>query len=193
MASLSRHNMVSGGIYDLPKVSYSESTRLLLKELLQEAAVNLQHQRHIERWVGAGKSLPHHEALGGRSRPTRRPPSSSSSASSSSSCRQTSRPHMQTKRSHEAIKSMGLYQPNTHYVPPPPKYGPGAKERCQELMAYGKEGATSHPTPRRKSHAQPLYTDTDRFTECEYLNAIVFMYIRTRFRHKANKLHLRTF
>nr|XP_053635033.1 uncharacterized protein LOC128690373 [Cherax quadricarinatus] len=120
MASLSRHNMVSGGIYDLPKVSYSESTRLLLKELLQEAAVNLQHQRHIERWVGAGKSLPHHEALGGRSRPTRRPPSSSSSASSSSSCRQTSRPHMQTKRSHEAIKSMGLYQPNTHYVPPPP-------------------------------------------------------------------------
>ncbi|XP_069937830.1 UPF0193 protein EVG1 homolog [Cherax quadricarinatus] len=45
------------------------------------------------------------------------------------------------------------------------EYGPGAKERCQELMAYGKEGATSHPTPRRKSHAQPLYTDTDRFTE----------------------------
>ncbi|XP_045618646.2 UPF0193 protein EVG1 homolog isoform X1 [Procambarus clarkii] len=164
MASVSRQNVASGGIYDLPRVSYSESTRLLLKELLQEAAVNLQHQRRIERWVSGGRSLPHHEALAGPSQPTqgqRRP----SSSSSSSSFRQTPRPCIQTKRSHEAIKKMGLYEPNTHYVPPPPKYGPESKERCQELMAFGKEGVTTHPTPGRKTQVYSLPSETDRFTE----------------------------
>ncbi|XP_042229034.1 uncharacterized protein LOC121871034 [Homarus americanus] len=158
MASISRHNVASGGIYDLPRVSYSESTRLLLKELLQEAAVNSQHQRHIERWVGGGGSLPRQEAL---TVPSQATPRTRCLISTSN----TPPPHIQTKRSHEAIKKMGLYEPNMHYVPPPPKYGPGSKERCQELMAYGKEGATLHPTPGRKVQKQAHHLHTDRFTE----------------------------
>nr|XP_045618647.1 UPF0193 protein EVG1 homolog isoform X2 [Procambarus clarkii] len=145
MASVSRQNVASGGIYDLPRVSYSESTRLLLKELLQEAAVNLQHQRRIERWVSGGRSLPHHEALAGPSQPTqgqRRP----SSSSSSSSFRQTPRPCIQTKRSHEAIKKMGLYEPNTHYVPPPPMVSE-MEERVhwlEAMEALGEGGKFRH-------------------------------------------------
>ncbi|XP_047491818.1 UPF0193 protein EVG1-like [Penaeus chinensis] len=158
MASTSRQNVASGGIFDLPRVTYSESTRQLLKDLLQEAAVSRQHQRYIERWVGSGGSLPRQEALAANSQDPHargRPPTA----------RKTPRPHIQAKRSHEAIKSLGLYAPNTHYVPPPPKYGPGSKERCQELMAYGREGVTTHPTPRRKARPNQQEPKTDRFSE----------------------------
>ncbi|XP_042868101.1 UPF0193 protein EVG1-like [Penaeus japonicus] len=158
MASMSRQNVASGGIFDLPRVTYSESTRQLLKDLLQEAAVSRQHQRYIERWVGSGGSLPRQEALAANSQDAH-------SHGRLGTARKTPRPQIQAKRSHEAIKSMGLYEPNTHYVPPPPKYGPGSKERCQELMAYGREGVTTHPTPRRKARQHLQEPKTDRFSE----------------------------
>ncbi|XP_071520573.1 UPF0193 protein EVG1-like, partial [Panulirus ornatus] len=127
-------------------------------ELLQEAAVNLQHQRYIERWVGSGSSLPHHRALAAPSQTTPRHARPSSTIS-------TPRPHIQTKRSHQAIKLMKVYEPNTHYVPPPPRYGPGSKERCQELIAFGKEGVNKHPMPETRVQDQGDHPETDRFTE----------------------------
>ncbi|XP_071551671.1 UPF0193 protein EVG1-like isoform X2 [Panulirus ornatus] len=127
-------------------------------QLLQEAAVNSQHQRYIERWVGSGSSLPHHRALAAPSQTTPRHARPSSTIS-------TPRPHIQTKRSHQAIKLMKVYEPNTHYVPPPPKYGPGSKERCQELMAFGKEGVNKHPMPETRVQDQGDHPETDRFTE----------------------------
>lgn len=49
------------------------------------------------------------------------------------------------------------------------EYGPGSKERCQELMAYGKEGVNMHPTRSRMVQDQDGGPEIDRFTECEYL------------------------
>ncbi|XP_066971527.1 UPF0193 protein EVG1 homolog [Macrobrachium rosenbergii] len=157
MASVSRQNIAAGGIFDLPKVSYSDSTRKLLKDLLQEAAVSAQHQRQIERWVDSGGSLPQQGALTASSQnQTRNRPSST-----------TKTPHLeiQAKRSHATMKEMGLYELNSHYVPPAPKYGPGSKELCQELMAFGREGAKTHPTPGRKAQGQTEDLQIDRFDE----------------------------
>ncbi|KAK8377520.1 hypothetical protein O3P69_013865 [Scylla paramamosain] len=157
MAVTLRQAVAPGGVYDLPKVSYSDSTKLLIKELIKEASVSAQHQRQIERWVGGGRGLPPHRALTVPSQAPA-PPSSQSP---------TPRPHFQTKRSQEAIRKMGLYEPNTHYVPPQPKYGPGSKERCQELMAFGREGAGSHISTIKKVPQEPATpsTPTDRFSE----------------------------
>ncbi|MPC29878.1 UPF0193 protein EVG1 [Portunus trituberculatus] len=110
MAVTLRQAVAPGGVYDLPKVSYSDSTKLLIKELIQEASVSAQHQRQIERWVGGGLGLPPHRAL-----------TVPSQAPLPPSCQATPpRPHFQTKRSHEAIRKMGLYEPNKLYVPPQP-------------------------------------------------------------------------
>lgn len=49
------------------------------------------------------------------------------------------------------------------------EYGAGSKERCQDLMAYGREGATLHPTPKQKQQQQADLREPDRFTECEYM------------------------
>ncbi|KAK4322976.1 hypothetical protein Pmani_006300 [Petrolisthes manimaculis] len=154
----SRQNVSAGGIYDIPKVYYSESTKQLIKDLLQEASVSQQHQRYIERWVGKGGTLPHQDAL---SAPNQDTPGHLQSVPSAG----TPRLHLQTKRSHKAIKKMGLYEPNTHYVPPPPKYGPGSKERCQELMAYGREGVISQPKLNKNGVRPTSAPPTDRFSE----------------------------
>ncbi|XP_045102077.1 UPF0193 protein EVG1-like [Portunus trituberculatus] len=156
MAVTLRQAVAPGGVYDLPKVSYSDSTKLLIKELIKEASVSAQHQRQIERWVGGGLGLPPHRAL-----------TVPSQAPLPPSCQATPpRPHFQTKRSHEAIRKMGLYEPNKLYVPPQPKYGPGSKERCQELMAFGREGAGSHITTKKvPQHPATPSTPVDRFSE----------------------------
>ncbi|XP_050720402.1 UPF0193 protein EVG1 homolog [Eriocheir sinensis] len=158
MAAILRQTVAPGGVYDLPRVSYSDSTKLLIKELVREAAVSTQHQRQIERWVSGGRALPPHRAL---TAPSQHAPSRPASPAA------TARPNFQSKRSHEVIRKMGMYEPNTHYVPPPPKYGPGSKERCQELMAYGREGAMPHTVPLRRDLEvdTTLSTPTDRFAE----------------------------
>lgn len=48
------------------------------------------------------------------------------------------------------------------------EYGPGSKERCQELMAFGREGAASHITIKKvpQDPATPS-PPTDRFSECK--------------------------
>ncbi|XP_076031509.1 UPF0193 protein EVG1 homolog [Oratosquilla oratoria] len=128
-----RQNVVEGGIFNLPKVVYSDSTKQLLRELAQEAAVVVQHRKLIEKSIYAGKILPSLQALSTTTH------SSSTYGKLKEEFKGGRAPKLQRKRTWKDMERMGLFEPDRSYIPPPPKYGLGSKERCQDVMAYGKD------------------------------------------------------
>ncbi|KAG5454529.1 UPF0193 protein EVG1 [Clonorchis sinensis] len=140
---------VDGGFWNTPKVVYSEATKSLLKNLMQEANVSNAYRQQINSQVKKGESLDQ----GLKNRPVR----NKRTNAKSNNARKMGRSFKPGIRPRHAIEAS--MKDNTPYRPKPvpATSGPAEKTRLAYLMTYGEEPRAKHLDPRKNENGRFAY------------------------------------
>ncbi|TGZ73891.1 hypothetical protein CRM22_001253 [Opisthorchis felineus] len=140
----------SGGFWNTPKVVYSEATKSLLKNLMQEANVSNTYRQQINSQVKKGESLD--QSL--KNRPVRH----KRNITKSNNARKMGRSFKPGIRPRHAIEaSMKDDTPPYRPKPVPATSGPAEKTRLAYLMTYGEEPRAKPLDPRRNENGRFAY------------------------------------
>ncbi|XP_060567568.1 UPF0193 protein EVG1 homolog [Ruditapes philippinarum] len=155
----------SGGFWSAPKVQYSQQTHSLLKEMMQESKLTNFQQRHLEKQLRGGGTLP-----------TQCNPTSSAKKKQAPAPKKppkylTPKNYQSKMRSKETIEASGAYE-RPEYEPTPShwfKNSAKEKEKLANMMAFGKD--IDPAAERLKRRSQPVEYEEepvpDRFDELQ--------------------------
>ncbi|XP_074647672.1 UPF0193 protein EVG1 homolog [Tubulanus polymorphus] len=136
-----RHQVEQGGFWNSPKVSYSQGTQQLLKEMMKESKLTNFQQRQLSSKMKNGETLPVQCNPTSSAQPHKRTP-----AKPREQKILNPRSYSGGIRSLETIESSGAYEkPIYRPAPKGPPMTDREKKRLGYLMAYGED----IPSPRQ--------------------------------------------
>ncbi|KAK3089632.1 hypothetical protein FSP39_005217 [Pinctada imbricata] len=155
--------VAAGGFWSQPQATYSASTQALLKEMMQESKLTNFQQRHLQKSLKGGGTLP-----------LECPPTSSvkkkpAPVQAPQSKRTNPRSYKPAIRTKDQMEAMGAYE-KPDYTPMPNTKGIDVekqKERLANIMAFGEDidpKKKKKPVPQREPTE---FTEVDRFDELQ--------------------------
>ncbi|XP_043469477.1 UPF0193 protein EVG1 [Leptopilina heterotoma] len=120
-----------GAIHNPPRAKYSQETRNLIKELMEESKLSMMQRKSILRAVDRGESLPHPNIKSSKDKKKEKEP-------------QVLYPSVWRKRSQNLIINSGLYEREQFRRTVPLPDMEKQKRHLAHMMAYGKD---MPPTP----------------------------------------------
>ncbi|XP_062613302.1 UPF0193 protein EVG1-like [Saccostrea cucullata] len=156
--------VAGGGFWSQPQAQYSASTHKLLKEMMQESKLTNFQQRHLEKSLRSGGSLPTECA------PTSSAKKKPAPAPKKESKVLSVRNYKPVLRTKEQMEEMGAFEkPDYSPLPNTSNYFNQSNITLANIMAFGedidpkKKKAMNHPPP--SDYEEP---EIDRFDECNY-------------------------
>ncbi|XP_045212817.2 UPF0193 protein EVG1-like [Mercenaria mercenaria] len=155
----------SGGFWNAPKVQYSQQTHNLLKEMMQESKLTNFQQRHLEKQLRGGGSLPT------QCNPTTSAKKKQPAAPAKPPKYLTPKNYNSKVRTKDTIEASGAYE-RPQYEPGPSHWYRNSgkeKQKLANIMAFGQDIDPNEE--RLKRRAQPVEyeeeSEPDRFDELQ--------------------------
>ncbi|XP_046581940.1 UPF0193 protein EVG1-like [Haliotis rubra] len=158
-----RAKLQQGGFWSAPQVQYSKQTHDLLKEMMKESKLTNFQQRHLEKSLRGGSSLPTACAPTTSARPRQKKPPPKPSKIINP------RTYSGGVRTKDTMEEMGAFQ-KSDYVPPRQNTRSAReKEKLANIMAYGEDMDPIPMARVRKRVDMEIgeVSDVDRFQELQ--------------------------
>ncbi|XP_041363230.1 UPF0193 protein EVG1 homolog [Gigantopelta aegis] len=161
MAGQEVNAIPTGGFWNCPKATYSKQTHDLLKEMMKESKLTNFQQRHLEKTLRSGSTLPSEVAPTSSARPKQpRPVQKQGKVIKLST-------YSGGLRTRDTMERQGAFEKPEYLPPQGPTRSAREKEKLANIMAYGEDNPNVYKKKVRERVEPREENETDRFEELQ--------------------------